>query len=90
MGYGWSVFANYYGICGIGDVDGSNAKAYSVDGRIVVSGADENTVTLYDAAGRQLAVRRNEGAPLLFDVPASGTYLVKVGPAPARRIVVVK
>ncbi len=61
-----------------------------INGQIVVENAGQNTVALYDAAGRQLAVRRNEGAPILFDVPASGTYLVKVGSAPARRIVVVK
>lgn len=61
-----------------------------INGQLVVENAGQNTVVLYDAAGRQLAVRRNEGAPILFDVPASGTYLVKVGSAPARRIVVVK
>ena len=61
-----------------------------INGQLVVENAGQNTVALYDAAGRQLAVRRNEGAPILFDVPASGTYLVKVGSAPARRIVVVK
>ena len=75
---------------GIGDVDGMNAKVYSVNGQVVVEKADGLTVALYDAAGRQLAMRRNEGSPVHFDVPASGTYLVKVGSAPARRIVVVK
>ena len=89
-----TTFTAYFeadgGTEGIGDVDGMNAKVYSVNGQVVVEKATGLTVTLYDAAGRQLAVRRNEGAPLLFDVPASGTYLVKVGPAPARRIVVVK
>lgn len=89
-----TTFTAYFeadgGTEGIGDVDGMNAKVYSVNGQVVVEKADGLTVALYDAAGRQLAVRRNEGAPLLFDVPASGTYLVKVGSAPARRIVVVK
>lgn len=75
---------------GIDGVNGANAKVFAANGQINVEGADGLTVTLYDAAGRQLAMRRNEGAPLLFDVPASGTYLVKVGSAPARRIVVVK
>lgn len=74
----------------IDDVDGINAKVMVVDGRIVVTDTDGLTVTLYDAAGRQLAMRHNEGTPMQFDVPASGTYLVKVGNAPARRIVVVR
>ena len=88
----WSTFTNYQPINteGIGDVDGSNAKVYSADGGIVVDGADGKTVTLYDAAGHQLAVRCNEYDDIRFDIPASGTYLVKVGDAPARRIVVVR
>ena len=75
---------------GIDNVDGNAANVTAADGRIVVTDANGHTVTLYDAAGRQLAVRRNEGSPVHFDVPASGTYLVKVGSAPARRIVVVR
>ena len=37
-----------------------DAKVYSCDGRIVVEGADGNSVTLYDIAGRILATRRDE------------------------------
>ena len=75
---------------GIGDVEALTAKVYSSQGQIVVEGADGNMVTLYDISGRVLATRRDEYAPLRFDIPATGTYLVKVGNAPARRIVVVK
>ena len=90
--YAWRDFTTILPISTevIDDVDGINAKVTATDGQIVVSDATGLTVTLFDAAGRQLAMRRNEGAPLLFDVPASGTYLVKVGSAPARRIVVVR
>lgn len=89
-----TTFTAYFeadgGTEGIDNVDGNAANVTAADGRIVVTDADGHTVTLYDAAGRQLAVRRNEGSPVHFDVPASGTYLVQVGSAPARRIVVVK
>ena len=86
-----AYFAANGGTEGISDVDGINAKVVATDGRIVVTDADGLTVTLYDAAGRQLAVRDSHAdTPLHFDVPASGTYLVKVGSATARRIVVVK
>ena len=56
----------------------------------MVEGAEEYEVTLYDAAGRRMAARRDDFSTLRFDVPASGAYLVKVGHAPARRVVVVK
>ena len=72
------------------DVESINAKIYTSNGQVVVDGADGNAVTLYDAVGRQLAVRRSEYGDVRFDIPATGTYLVKVGNATARRIVVVK
>ena len=74
----------------IGDVEGFNAKVYSTNGQIVVENTDGNTVILYNAVGRQLAVRRNEYSDIRFDIPATCFYLVKVGNAPARRIVVVR
>ncbi|MBQ9418244.1 MAG: T9SS type A sorting domain-containing protein [Bacteroidales bacterium] len=50
-------------------------------------GAD---VVVYDAVGRPLATRREGTDQCVFDVSASGTYLVRVGNNPARRIVVVR
>ena len=75
---------------GIEGAETTNAKIYQRDGHVVVEGVELQTVVLYDAVGRVMAVKRNEGDAIRFDVPASGTYLVKVGSAPARRIVVVK
>ena len=75
---------------GIDGVETLNAKVYSNRGQIVVEGADGNPVTLYDVTGRVLATRRDEGMPLRFDAPASGTYLIKIGNYPARRVVVIR
>ena len=79
---------------GIGDVDGTDAKVTVVDGQIVVEGSEKMLVMLYDATGRLIAMQRNEGVhggtPLRFDVPASGTYLIKVGNHPARKVVVIR
>lgn len=75
---------------GIDDAVAVNAKIYQRGGRVVVEGAEGHEVVLYDAVGRQLATRRDEGHPLAFEVPASGAYLVRIGQAPARRIVVVR
>lgn len=89
-----STFTAYFepdgGTDGIGNVDGIDAKVYTADGRIVVENTDGHAVTLYDAAGRTLAIKQSSNQTITFDVPASGTYLVKVGTSPARRIVVVR
>lgn len=74
----------------VDDVDVINAKVYSRSGRLVVEGADGLTATLYDTAGRILAIKQSSNQTITFEVPTAGTYLVKVGDAPARRIVVVK
>ena len=74
----------------IGDVGAMNAKVYSSQGQVVVEGAEGHPVTLYDAVGRRLATKRDEYMLVRFDVPASGTYLVKIGAFAARRVVVIR
>ena len=75
---------------GIGGVDAINAKVYSSRGQIVVEGADGNMVTLYDVTGRILATKQDNYLPLRFDAPASGTYMIKIGNYPARKVVVIR
>lgn len=53
-------------------------------------GSNGNTVVFYDVNGRMLATKRGEYAPLRFDAPASGTYMIKIGNHPARKMVVVR
>lgn len=74
----------------IGEAVIINAKVYQHNGQIVVDGAEGNTVTLYDLSGRMLATKHDEYMPIWLDVPASGTYMVKIGDYPARRVVVIK
>ena len=73
---------------GIDNIALLNAKIYQRNGQIVVEGAEGYPVYLYDVVGRLLATRRETAQEVLLDVPASGAYLVKIGDAPARRIVV--
>jgi hypothetical protein len=73
---------------GVDGVDTMSAKIYVNNGQVVVEGAEGNPVYLYDVVGRLLATRRETAQEVLLDVPASGAYLVKIGDAPARRIVV--
>ena len=75
---------------GVDEVETVSAKIYTNNGQIVVDGAERNTVWLYDVNGRILATKQDEYSPLYFNVPASGTYLIKVGHHPARKVVVIR
>lgn len=75
---------------GIDNVDEINAKVYTNHCQIVVEGADGNQVILYDMKGRILASKQDEYVPLRFNVPNSGTYLIKIGNHSARKIVVIR
>ena len=75
---------------GVEEVVENKFKCYQQNGQIVVEGAEGNNVMVYDLYGRVLAIKRDEGTLLRFDVPATGTYLIRIGDAPARRIVVVR
>ncbi len=55
--------------------------------KAVVSSDTRNTELLI-IVGRLLATRRETAQEVLLDVTASGAYMVKIGDAPARRIVV--
>lgn len=73
---------------GIEEATEERVKLYQRNGQIVVEGAEGYPVYLYDVVGRLLATRRETAQEVLLDVPVSGAYLVKIGDAPARRIVV--
>ena len=75
---------------GIGDVEALNAKVYSSQGQIVVEGAEGNRVTLFDVNGRVLATKQDDYTSLHFDAPISGTYMIKIGNLPARKVVVIR
>ena len=74
--------------------DNNGFRVFADGMQIVVEGTAGMPVMLYDATGRLLATRRGEdahgGTPLRFAVPASGTYLIKVGNHPARKVVVIR
>lgn len=75
---------------GVDDVEIINIKLYSRDGNIIVEGAGNDLVILYDVNGRMLATKRDNTETLFFDVPTSGVYMIKVGNYPARKVVVIK
>ena len=77
-------------VVGIENVETINAKIYQRNGLVVVEGVEGNMVTLYDVNGRLLATKQDDYMPLSFDVPTTGTYMIKIGSAPARKVVVIR
>jgi hypothetical protein len=92
-----AIFMVDGGTEGIEDIDASNIKVYAADGRIVVEGITDE-VRVYDMMGRMIthssgltATSPNLGEEqMVFNVPTSGVYLVKVGILPAKKVVVMK
>lgn len=64
-----------------------NCKVLVVEGKIVVEGAEGETVRVYDMTGREIyrATHADETSAL-----PGGVYLVKVGDHPAQRVVVIR
>lgn len=75
---------------GIEDVDGSNVNIYSTDNKIVVKGAEGEDIYIYDLNGRTIATKANANETMEFTVVSGGVYLVKVGDAPAKRVLVIR
>lgn len=57
-------------------------------GAIVVSGASEGPIWVYDTMGRTVA--SGPMANGVFRVPQTGVYMVRIGKHPARKVVVVR
>ncbi|MBO7540921.1 MAG: T9SS type A sorting domain-containing protein, partial [Bacteroidales bacterium] len=55
---------------------------------IIVSGAEGETVRVYDVSGRCLHVQPRAVGVLRFRMPTAGVYLVQVGGSPAQRVVI--
>lgn len=81
----------YIPVQGIDNVESAApVRVYAGDRCIIVDGANGATVTLYDVTGRRLATRQDDFTPQRFDVPVSGTYMIRVGNLPARKIVIIQ
>ena len=75
---------------GIEDADLENVSIYSADSRIIVSGAAGKSVNVYDLSGRVLGSEMNAADRVEFRMSDTGVYLVKVGAAAAKRVLVVR
>lgn len=73
---------------GIDDVNASNIIIFSTNNNIIVRGAAQQTIRVYDLVGRLVAQRTGSDIEETIAMPASGVYLVQVGNETARRVVV--
>ena len=90
------VHDTVYVTVGIDGAESIDVKVFATDGQIVVEGTSTlPMVRVYDITGREISTptmpTTNTGSEqLVFYVPSTGTYLVKVGDSPARKIVVLR
>lgn len=82
-----AIFQEGYGI---DDVEGADFDVRVIDGYIVVDGCSGEEVRLYDASGKEIAIKKQEQLPLYFEVPVSGSYIVNMGSSHARKVVVIR
>ena len=74
----------------VSEADMENVTIYSTDTRIIVRGAEGKTVNVYDINGRTVSSEMNASENVEFRMASTGVYLVKVGNAPAKRVLVVR
>lgn len=75
---------------GIEDAENANVDIYSADSKIIVKGAENMDIYVYDVNGRVVRTQANATETVEFTMNTTGVYLVKVGNAPAKRVVVVR
>lgn len=75
---------------GIEDAVDDNVDIYSADSKIIVKGAENMDIYVYDVNGRVVRTQANATETVEFTMNTTGVYLVKVGNAPAKRVVVVR
>ncbi len=81
------ILAVFDGV-GIDNVDNADATILSHNNNIIVRGAEQQTIRVFDLVGRMLVQRNNAAAEETIPMSHSGIYLVQVGNNAARRVVV--
>ena len=84
-----TVTAVFRSTVGIDDVS-ADMIIFVTGNRIVVRGAEGEDIYIYDLNGRTVATKANAGETMEFTMESCGVYMVKVGNAPAKRVLVVR
>lgn len=70
----------------IDDLEDMGYRLWVMDGRIVVEGAEDETVSVYDITGRLTQTFKHSSTQAL----PSGTYIIKIGNHAAQKVVVIQ
>ncbi len=81
-------FVAYFDVLGIFENDATELAVGVRKSSIVVSGAEGMEVCIFDLSGRLLYRQPKAAGTVVWQVNNAGTYMVKVGDAPARKVVV--
>lgn len=74
----------------IDNAEGTDVIVYSLGDKVVVVGAEGETVAVYDVVGRRVAFRQNVANNVVIPVPCTGVYVVRFGNGSVHRVVVLK
>lgn len=85
-----TYIATFRALEGINDAEATAAIIYTMDNNIVVKNAANQNVYVFDVTGRCVAQDLNNAEIRTFAIRNAGVYLVKVGNAVAKRVVIVK
>ena len=86
---GSTLTANFVRNQGIDEVESADFQAYSLNGKVIVKGVENMDVNVYDVTGRSVNNVAKAAETVEFTVPAAGVYMVKVGNA-VKRVVVIR
>ena len=85
-----TISAVFVSTIGINDVDMSNVSIYSANSTIYVKGAEGQTIHIYDLNGRTVVTKTNAAETMAIPMDETGVYLVRVGNAAAKRVMLMR
>ena len=84
------ITANFRSLDGIEDADMNNVSIFSANSTIYVKGAEGQNIYIYDLNGRTIATKLNATETMEIPMEQTGVYLVRVGNASAKRVIVMR
>lgn len=84
-----AYFALFVSLDAIDDVLAAKIRVTAHDGAVVVEGAENHIIYIYDVEGRLMASQRGSRHNV-FAVPQTGVYMVKIGHNTSRKVVIMK
>lgn len=74
----------------IDDIHIPDAIVCGLDGKVVIVGAEGQEINIFDVVGRQVAHVLHASERVEIPTPCAGVYIVRLGTAPARRVIIIR